>query len=59
MSSHETQTAEMCLRMAEQATEPEKRRILLDLASKWLIKARRDADWHRVLVEVEALRRPY
>jgi hypothetical protein len=58
MASHQLEAAEACLRMAENASDPHKRRLLLDLATKWLLKTPRNAESARVLAEVEALKHP-
>jgi len=56
MPSREIQAAEACLKLAE-AADPEQRRVLVELASKWLTKARHEADWARLSAEVEAYQR--
>jgi hypothetical protein len=57
MCSHELDMAEVCLRMAEEATG-EQRRRLLDLAGKWLAKAPADLAKSRVASVIAAMRRP-
>jgi hypothetical protein len=56
MLSREIEAAQACLKFAETA-DPDQRRILVDLAGKWLAKARRDAEWQRLSAEVAAYQR--
>ena len=49
-------SADLCLRLAETAS-PEQRRILLDLAAKWLAKAPQDAQWAQLSDELSAWKR--
>jgi hypothetical protein len=56
MSSHEIEVVEACLKLAETA-DSDQRRILVELASKWLAKAHHEADWVRLDAEVAAYRR--
>jgi hypothetical protein len=56
MKSREIQAATACLRLVETA-DPNQRRILVDLAGKWLAKARRDEEWARLAAEVTAYQR--
>jgi hypothetical protein len=57
MNSHEIEMVEICLELATMAT-PE-RRILLDLADKWLAKAPPDWKRARLAAEIEAFKRQH
>jgi hypothetical protein len=56
MKSREIEAAKVCLRLVETA-DPAQRRILVDLAGKWLAKAGHDAEWVRLDAEVTAYQR--
>jgi hypothetical protein len=56
VSSHAIDSADICLWLAESAP-PDQRRILLDLAGKWLAKGPRDAEWARLAAELSAWQR--
>jgi len=57
MTSQALDSADICLWLAESAP-PDQRRILLDLAARWLAKAPRDTEWARLSEELSAWRRP-
>jgi len=58
MDSHEIEMAELCLQMAESAVGHD-RRILLNLAHKWLAKVPNNREAKRLMGLVGALKHPH
>jgi hypothetical protein len=56
MASQALQSADLCLWLAENAP-PDQRRILLDLAARWLAKAPHDGEWAQLSAELSAWQR--
>jgi hypothetical protein len=56
MTSQALESADLCLWLAGTAP-PDQRRILLDLAAKWLDRGPRDAEWARLTAELSAWQR--